>query len=54
MVELKTSELERLEELISDFKNEKDNKKKHVLYLHLIEESLKKPRKYFGNSKKRC
>ena len=41
MVELKTSELEKLEDLISGFKNESDNKKKHVLYLHLIEESLK-------------
>ncbi len=41
MVELKTSELEKLEELITAFKSENDNKKKHVLYLHLVEETLK-------------
>ncbi|MBR1461120.1 sigma-70 family RNA polymerase sigma factor [bacterium] len=41
MTELKTSELEKLEELISGFKSENDSKKKHVLYLHLIEETLK-------------
>ena len=41
MVELKTSELEKLEELISGFKNENDSKKRQVIYLHLVEESLK-------------
>ena len=41
MVELKTSELEKLEELISGFKDEIDAKKKHITYLHLVEETLK-------------
>lgn len=41
IVEVKTSELEKLEDLISDFKKEKDSKKKHIIYLKLIEESLK-------------
>jgi len=35
------SELEKLEELIISYRKEQDNKKKHVLYLSLIEESLK-------------
>lgn len=40
-VETKTSELEILEELILNYKKEKDTKKKHVLYLSLVVESLK-------------
>ena len=41
MVEEKISELERLEDLILNYKNEADVKKKHVVYLHLIQETLK-------------
>ncbi len=37
----KISELEKLENLILNFKNETDIKRKHILYLDLIEESLK-------------
>jgi hypothetical protein len=37
----KVSDLERLEELISTYQKETDVKKKHVIYLNLIEESLK-------------
>lgn len=37
----KASELEKLEELIQSYKNEPDAKKKHIVYLCLIEESLK-------------
>lgn len=37
----KISDLEKLEELILSYKNENDIKKKHVIYLNLIEESLK-------------
>ncbi|MBQ8460590.1 sigma-70 family RNA polymerase sigma factor [bacterium] len=41
MTNTKVSELEKLEELISIYKNESDMKKKHVAYLNLIEETLK-------------
>lgn len=34
------SELEKLEEYIISYKNESDAKKKHILYLNLVEESL--------------
>ncbi len=36
----KVSELEKLEELILAYKSEQDDKKKNVLYLNLIEETL--------------
>lgn len=41
MTNTKISELEKLEELILEYKNESDVKKKHVAYLRLIEETLK-------------
>lgn len=41
MTEIKTSELEKLETLIIEYKNETDVKKKHVVYLRLIQETLK-------------
>ena len=41
MENTKVSELEKLEELIKAYKLESDNKRKHVVYLHLIEETLK-------------
>lgn len=41
MTGTKISELEKLEDLITEYKNESDVKKKHVAYLHLIEETLK-------------
>lgn len=37
----KINDSEKLEDLIYSFKNETDNKKKHVIYLQLVEESLK-------------
>lgn len=37
----KISELEKLEEYIINYKNESDIKKKHILYLNLVDESLK-------------
>lgn len=37
----KVSELEKLEELIIEYKTETDMKKRHVAYLRLIEETLK-------------
>jgi hypothetical protein len=37
MTDTKISELEKLEDLIIEYKNESDVKKKHVAYLHLIE-----------------
>jgi RNA polymerase sigma factor (sigma-70 family) len=40
-VKTKISELEKLEELILNYRNESDKKKKYVAYLNLIEESLK-------------
>ena len=41
MSDLKVSELEKLEDLILEYKNETDVKKKHVVYLRLIQETLK-------------
>jgi RNA polymerase sigma factor (sigma-70 family) len=41
MATTKISELEKLENLINEYKSEQDVKKKHVAYLHLIEETLK-------------
>ena len=35
------SELEKLEDLILSYKEEKDEKKKRILYLNLVQESLK-------------
>lgn len=40
-METRVSDLEKLEELILDYRKEKDMKKKHITYLNLIEESLK-------------
>ena len=40
MTDTKVSELEKLEELILDYKNETDVKKKHVVYLRSIQETL--------------
>ncbi len=40
-VNTKISELEKLEELMLEYKQESDLKKKHVAYLSLIEETLK-------------
>lgn len=37
----KVSELEKLEELMAEYKSEQDLKKRHIAYLHLIEETLK-------------
>lgn len=37
----KVSDLEKLEDLIFNYKHETDTKKKHVVYLNLVEESLK-------------
>lgn len=37
----KVSELEKLEDLIIEYRKESDKKKKYVVYLNLIEESLK-------------
>lgn len=41
MVTTKVSDLEILENLIISYKKEKDLKKKHIVYLNLIQESLK-------------
>ncbi len=41
MSETKNSELEKLETLILDYKNEEDLKKKHIVYLCLVQETLK-------------
>lgn len=41
MVEAKISELEKLEELIIEYKTETNAKKKHAVYLCLIQETLK-------------
>lgn len=43
------SDLEKLEDLIYAYKNESDIKKKHVAYLHLIEESLKLVKRIVAN-----
>ena len=40
-VETKVSDLEKLEELILEYRKEKEQKKKRILYLNLIQESLK-------------
>ena len=40
-METKISELEKLEDLILSYKEEKDEKKKRILYLNLVQESLK-------------
>lgn len=40
-METKVSDLEKLEELITEYRKEKDMKRKHIAYLNLIEESLK-------------
>jgi len=45
----KISDLEKLEDLIYAYKNESDVKKKHVAYLHLIEESLKLVKRIVAN-----
>ena len=39
-VETKVSDLEKLEELILEYRKEKEQKKKRILYLNLIQESL--------------
>ncbi len=41
MAETKTSELEKLEDLMLEYRKETDMKKKHVVYLRLIEETMK-------------
>ena len=41
MTDSKVSELEKLEDLILEYKKETDVKKKHVVYLRLIQETLK-------------
>ncbi len=41
MTQTKISELEKLEELIAEYRTETDLKRKHVVYLHLIEETMK-------------
>lgn len=41
MIDTKISELEKLEELIIEYKSETNIKKKHAVYLHLIQETLK-------------
>ena len=45
----KLSDLEKLEELIYNYKHEADVKKKHVAYLSLIEESLKLVKRIVSN-----
>ena len=41
MTETKISELEKLEELIAEYRSETDMNRKHIVYLRLIEETLK-------------
>lgn len=41
MTETKISELEKLEELIAEYRLESDMKRKHIVYLRLIEETMK-------------
>lgn len=41
MKNTKLSELEKLEELIIQYKSEQDKKRRHVLYIHLVEETMK-------------
>jgi len=45
----KISDLEKLEELINAYKNEQDVKKKHIVYLSLVEESLKLVKRIVAN-----
>ena len=45
----KISDLEKLEDLIYNYKHEDDVKKKHVAYLHLIEEALKLVKRIVAN-----
>lgn len=40
-METKVSDLEKLEALIINYRNEQDQKKKRILYLNLVQESLK-------------
>jgi RNA polymerase sigma factor (sigma-70 family) len=37
----KVSELEKLEELITEYRNENEVKRKHIVYLQLVEETMK-------------
>lgn len=46
---VKVTDLEKLEELIASYKTENDNKKKHILYLDLVQESLKLVKKIVAN-----
>lgn len=41
MTDTKLTELEKLEELILQYKGESDEKRKHVIYINLVEETLK-------------
>lgn len=41
MTEGKISELEKLEDLITQYKAEQDDKRRHVIYMNLVEETLK-------------
>lgn len=41
MTDTKLTELEKLEELILQYKQETDKKRKHVVYINLVEETLK-------------
>ncbi|MCM1339156.1 MAG: sigma-70 family RNA polymerase sigma factor [Muribaculaceae bacterium] len=41
MTEVKISELEKLEELISAYRREADNKRKHIIYINLVQETMK-------------
>ncbi len=41
MTDIKLTELEKLEELILQYKKETDQKRKHVAYINLVEETLK-------------
>ena len=40
MTDTKLTELEKLEELILQYKEESDKKRKHVIYINLVEETL--------------
>jgi len=41
MTDTKLTELEKLEELILQYKEEADKKRKHIIYINLVEETLK-------------
>lgn len=45
MADTKISELEKLEQLMVEYRAENDMKRKHVIYLHLIEETMKLAKK---------